>query len=138
MDSEALETRDDVCAFLGLDGTIDVADVDTRQNVATVPLSIPLRLLFNKVYRTFASGWSTRNIPNMPAYDLNAIGNVAAKPRALLRLWDFYRYKLPSRKYPPMNPDTRSFLETVYRTRNAGLADLIGQDVAARWPYMKP
>jgi hypothetical protein len=130
-------TIDDVCAYLGLEGTVDVAAIDSHQNVATVPLIIPLRYFGNWIYRAFASNISNRNIPNMPAYNPQTIGATGKGAKLSSRIWRFYRSRLPSRSYPPMKPDTRAFLERLFKNRNAGLSELIGRDVADRWPYMK-
>jgi hypothetical protein len=129
-------TIDSLCAYLGLKGTVDVASIDSHKNVASVPLIIPLRYFGNWIYSAFASNISNRNIPNMPAYDPQTVGATGKGTRVSSRLWRFYRNKMPSRKYPPMNPETRAFLEKLYKKRNAGLSDLIGCDVSDRWPYM--
>ena len=42
------------------------------------------------------------------------------------------------RPYPPMADNTRSVLEALYSRDNANLSELIGIDVARRWPYMEP
>ncbi len=87
--------------------------------------------------RAFASNISNRNLPNMPAYDPQTVGATGKGARLSSRIWRFYRSRLPSRSYPPMNPDTRVFLEKLFQNRNAGLSELIGRDVADRWAYMK-
>jgi hypothetical protein len=130
-------TIDGLCAYLGLEGTVDVSAIDSHQNVATVPLIIPLRYFGNWIYHAFASSISNRNIPNMPAYDPQTVGATGKGARLSSRIWRYYRNRLPSRRYPPMNPDTRVFLEKLFQNRNAGLSELIGRDVADRWTYMK-
>ena len=129
------ETVDEVCRYLGLSGSVELSTFDTRKNAATVPLSIPLRLLANRIYTTFASNTSLRNIPNMPGF--KDVVPKRSNDHPLVKVWDFYRQKLPSRKYPKMNPDTKSYLETLYRRLNSGLSTLISQDVSRYWPYMK-
>ncbi|MCP4606045.1 MAG: sulfotransferase [Proteobacteria bacterium] len=135
--SDKQGTTDALCAYLGLGGTVDVATVDSHKNVASVPLIIPLRYVGNWLYRFFASNLSNRNIPNMPAYDLATVGATGKGARWTSRIWRFYRSRLPSRRYPPMRPETRLFLEKLFKKKNAGLSEFIGVDVSARWPYMK-
>ena len=130
-------TVDDICQYLELEGSIDVSSINTHQNSATVPLEIPLRILANRLYLTFAANRSRRNIPNMPAYREPSEQEASAKSPILSRIWKLYRNRLPSRNYPPMADDTRSFLEKLYRRSNAGLSELIDDDVSRQWPCMR-
>jgi hypothetical protein len=126
---------DDICRYLGLADRIDVSRIDIYKNRATVPLVPPVRMLFNQLYLTFAANQSMRNIPNMPAYEPAKEGQPSRTPLAS-KLWRLYRNRLPSRKYPPMRNETRRFLQKLYRRANAGLSELIGEDVSRRWGYM--
>ena len=90
-----------------------------------------------RIYLTFAANRSRRNIPNMPAYREPSEQEASAKSPILSRIWKLYRNRLPSRNYPPMADDTRSFLEKLYRRSNAGLSELIDDDVSRQWPCMR-
>ena len=129
------ETIDDICRYLGLEGSVNLDAVKTRQNAATVPLNIPLRLMGNRLYTAVAAHKSLRNIPNMPGYT-DKVPKSETDPLPI-KLWDVYRQKLPSRKYPKMSPDTREYLEKLYGKLNRGLSDLVSRDLSRYWPYMK-
>ena len=74
----------------------------------------------------------------MPAYNPKTAGRGGQKSKPLLnRLFKRATGLLPARPYPPMSPQTRAFLEKLYRRMNGGLSDLIGRDVSRFWPYMR-
>ena len=127
---------DDLVEFLELEGKIDVAQIDTRQNASKAPLSLPLRLLGNRIYSALSTGHTTRNIPNMPGYDPRTVGKAGAGETSSSRFWEKMTGALPAWKYPPMGDHTRDFLEKYFRRENEGLSELIGQDVSRRWAYM--
>ncbi|MDD9939281.1 MAG: sulfotransferase [Myxococcales bacterium] len=129
-----------VCEYLGVP-MLDLDAVETHQNVSPVPFSVPLRLAFNRVMGRQLEG--RRKIPNMPGYELppadQALDRGPGPGAGLEKRWNqAVRAALPGRRLPPMADDTRSFLERLYARDNAGLGELIGEDVARRWPYMGP
>ncbi|MCP4676182.1 MAG: sulfotransferase [Deltaproteobacteria bacterium] len=127
---------DDLCRYLGLQSSVDLSQVDSHKNRSSRPLSMPLRLLANRVYRMAIAGKSYRNIPNMPSYNPSTIGR-RKKKTTLNKLWESASSLVPRRKIPPMEPSTREFLQQVFKRHNRGLAELVGEDVSARWGYMK-
>lgn len=134
--SDGQSAVDDVCAFLGLDPRVDLATVEPHQNRASAPLSLPARLLVNRIFRRFTAKSYRSRIPNMPGYDPGSVSSRLERHPLARRLADGYESLRPRRRYPPMRPETRAHLEGVFRRLNAGLSDLIGRDVAEHWPYM--
>ena len=130
---------DDLCDYLGIDGTIRLNAVDSHRNPARVPVFPPLRLVFNRFYRAFFAGLTFRNIPNMPGYDPSA--SIAGRRRKETtpagRLLAAYARYFTRKTYPPMRAETRRFLQEVFARANRGLSELIGRDVRRRWSYME-
>ena len=129
-----------VCHYLGIDPP-DLSTIDTHQNVSPRPLNIPARLAFNRMFGRLLP--QARRIPNMPGYTKPRPSKVGggllrsdggSDLRASLEV--ARRALLPNRKPPPMQQQTREFLQKLFARENAGLSELLGQDVAARWPYM--
>ncbi|MBW2260597.1 MAG: sulfotransferase [Deltaproteobacteria bacterium] len=134
--SDEQSTVDGVCAFLGLEPSIDLATVDPHKNRASPPLSLPARLLVNRLFQRFTAKSYRGRIPNMPSYDPGSLRSRIEKHPLARRLADGYESLRPRRRYPAMKPETRSHLEGVFRRLNAGLSELIGRDVSEHWPYM--
>lgn len=127
---------DDLCDFLGLNRALDVAQVSSHRNATRAPLHPPSRLLANRVLRRIAARRYDARVPNMPGYRAGSLRTEAFRHPAVDRLEDLLALVLPPRRAPPMAPDTRRFLEGVFRKRNRDLGALLDEDVAARWPYM--
>jgi hypothetical protein len=127
---------DEVAAFLGLAASVDLSRVSPHRNAANAPLWLTGRLAANRLLRPLLKKSYRRRIPNMSGYRPDRPWHErAADPRVqqALDLWEAVR---PKRRYPPMQPETRRFLEGVFRRANQGLSDLIGTDVSRRWPWM--
>lgn len=128
---------DEVCAFLGLDPSVDTSSVDPHRNPARPPLSLRARLAANSLLGRFTEKSYRARIPNMPGYDPDSLASRIEKHPLAQRLAETYDALRPRRRYPPMKPETRAHLEHVFRRANAGLSDLIGLDVSEHWPYMR-
>lgn len=133
------EVIDDVCAYLGLTTSLDIRQVETHHNAARAPLFVPGRFLANHIYSSLlAAKFSRRNIPNMPAYkEMDGDKTTPGLPSLWVRGYRSVVNRLPARRYPPMKEETRAFLQKLFRKRNRGLTELIGQDVSEFWEYMK-
>ncbi len=134
--SDEQSTVDDVCAFLGLDPGVDLSTVDPHRNRASPPLSLPARLLVNRLFQRFTAKSYAGRIPNMPSYRPDSLSSRIERHPLARRLADGYEALRPRRRYPPMRPETRAHLEGVFRRANTGLSELIGRDVSRHWPYM--
>jgi hypothetical protein len=126
-------TIDRVCAHIGLQQPPDLSRIETRQNAGIHPWSLPGRLWVNATFRPLFA--KRRRIPNTPGYQSQPPAAKAASHRG--SLIDTLGASLPKRRIPPMRPETRTFLEQLFRRENAGLSELLGTDVATRWPYMR-
>lgn len=116
--------------FLGLRSRLDVSGLRLHQHRGDAPLWPRLRLLQNRILR----GATIRPVAG-PAAEAAAPGRLQA---LALRLDAALRAaNPPARRYPEPRPETLAFLRDVFARENAGLADLIGVDVARWWPYMK-
>ncbi len=127
---------DDLTSFLGLSSPIDLAGIDTHRNPAPVPLSAGGRRLLNRLFGTLIADRTMRSLPNMPGFDPKARRTESQQHPELARWVRRYREFRGRGKLPPMNPETRLFLEKIYRRKNAGLSELIGRDISEFWPYM--
>ncbi len=130
-------TMDDLCRFLGLADSIDVSAVGAHRNKARPPLNLNARLLLNRTLGALVRVNYRRHLPNMPGYK-PAVPEAESKSSPILD-WVVERYYdlLPERKYPAMDPETRTLLEQVYRRANTGIDELLDCDVSQYWPYMK-
>lgn len=117
-------------AFLGLGSPLDVSGLRLHQHRGDAPLWPRLRLLQNRLLR----GATIRPV----AGPLQG-GPVPGRLHALvMRLEAALRAaNPPARRYPEPRPETVAFLQDVFARENAGLAGLIGVDLARYWPYME-
>jgi hypothetical protein len=133
---EPQRVTDDLCAYLGLPGSVDLTTVDKHRNAARAPLSLRARLLVNTSLRPLVAKSYNRKIPFMPGYRPDSVTARVERHPWFQRVSDWIEDVRPRRPYPPMNPDTRDFLAAVYRRRNAALQDLLGRDLTPFWPWM--
>lgn len=127
---------DDLTSFLGLGSPIDLAGIDTHRNPAPAPLSLSGRRLVNRVVGGLVDNRNIKRLPNMPGFDPTA-DRAKSEPHPVLAKWvRRYRALRGRGKLPEMQPETRAFLEKLFRRANAGLSELIGRDVSEFWSYM--
>lgn len=123
-------TIDEICEFLGL-GTIDISEVDANKNPAKVPRSIGLQIIYNRIFRNLAAKkYINSHLPSTPH------GN----PNKYLKIVDkvFKKVNLTSKKvYPPIDPQTKRFLQRLFAKENRELSELIGKNVQEYWPFME-
>ncbi|MBM4372623.1 MAG: sulfotransferase, partial [Deltaproteobacteria bacterium] len=127
---------DEVCAFLGLPGSVDLANVDIHRNAARAPLSLRARLLLNATLRPLVAKSYHRKIPFMPGYQPDSVTARVERHPWFRKAADRFEDLRPRRRYPPMQEDTRAFLAGVFRRRNAALPELLGRELTAWWPWM--
>lgn len=124
-----------VCDFVGLEDLPPIDAESQHSNAARPPWHLGSRLLVNHwLGHRFSF---PRPRPNLPHYRGPEASDGPARrlrwyEKVLLVLDD----NMPRRRPPPMKPETREHLQKVFAKRNAGLAELLGSDVRARWPYM--
>jgi hypothetical protein len=129
---------DEVAAFLGLDEGVDLSRVSPHRNAANAPLWLGGRLAANRLLRPLLKKSYRRRIPNMSGYRPDRPWHERTAEPRVQRAVDLWETLRPKRRYPPMRPETRAFLEGVFRRANEGLSELIGVDVSRRWPWMEP
>ncbi|GIV61822.1 MAG: sulfotransferase [Rhodothermaceae bacterium] len=122
----------DLCSFLGVPYEEAMAAGDRHHNRARTPRWVRLMLWQNRLLRGQAVAPYAGFLPGMPAVERSVSGR-------LIRFVDRGLRYVNRRegRYPPMRPETRDFLARLFARENAGLSDLIGQDVAAYWPSMR-
>jgi len=125
-------TVNEICEFLELDTNIDIRSLNTHVNKALVPRSIKIQLLFNNFFKTKISGRKYQSY-HLPNADINN------HPRFLSWISKmFHQLNLtPEKQYPPMNPETRKFLECLFAKENRGLSELVEIPLDKFWPYMR-
>jgi hypothetical protein len=118
------------CAFLGLETTVDLAEIATHRNPSRYPRSVRLKLLSNRVFRERAGDRYIAHLPNMPP---------AVRPRVGASLERLVERVNPLRTGapPPMKPETRAFLQRFFARENRGIEDLIRMNVWDYWAYMR-
>jgi len=128
---------DRVCAHIGC-STIDTSTVSTHKNSASPPWNLSARLLWNRMAPGVARKRYDRRIPGMSVSPRCAQPPPRAQlPDALARPLDWIETRLPKRRYPALRAETRARLERHFREENAELSDLLEEDVAKRWPWMR-
>ncbi|HUT79245.1 MAG TPA: sulfotransferase [Polyangia bacterium] len=129
---------DELCAFIGLSSSVDVTKVEVHRNASSAPVSLHARLLGNRIYTSLVrSRKSFKNIPNMPHFEMKPASAQAPPRSKVAAACHAVVEARPGRKYPPMKPGTKEFLQQVFRKKNDGLSALLGRDVSAYWAYMK-
>jgi hypothetical protein len=121
----------DVLEFLELPKTLDTKVLRTHWNRGQIPLSPRLQLLRNRLIRGRAGRMYYDHLPmNVTRPWHSQIGDKAQYAVHLaFRLANPMRENSP----PPMRPETRAFLNDLFRKANAGLSELIGIDVEQKW-----
>jgi hypothetical protein len=125
-----------VLDFLGLERLVDVSEVSSHRNATRAPLHPPTRLLLNRLLSPIVARRYSSRVPGMPSYRPRSAQAELHRHPFWEGLEDWLDKALPARRPPPMAKDTRRALQGIFRKQNAGLSELLGEDVAARWPYM--
>lgn len=134
--AEPLVVLRQVCDFLGLDELPPVDERARHSNAARPPLHMKARLLVNHwLGHRFTFPRPRPNLPNYEGPQAPSTQTRALRwyEEALLTVNE----RLPRRPHAPMAAATRAHLQKVYAKRNAGLSELLGADVGARWQYMR-
>lgn len=123
---------DKICAFLGVEGTIDMTKVPTKKkNVAKTPRFYRIHLLLNALAR----GFGASNLGPVIKQECNRKQRWCLPLRVIRKLQTL---NLSGRKYPPMNFETRRQREEFYRRENNGLEQIIDINLGQYWPCMRP
>lgn len=118
----------EVCSFLGLSTSVNVASAETHQNQSPVPRWPGLQLLFN--YCT--TGVEAHSEDRLP---------YPAKPQSSYALQGLVHHlrqlNLTPRRPPPMNESVRACLAQIFARKNRGLSDLLDVDLSTYWPFLR-
>lgn len=128
-------TIDEICEFLGLQGSIDVDKIDRHRNRTPGFRSVKAQRIYNLVFRNLATRAYLQHLPDMPYQDLSY-----RKQPKLFRIFNglFQNYNRTSTKvYPAMKPTTQRFLQKLFAKENKGLSHLIDSDVQRYWTYFE-
>ncbi len=120
-----------VTTFLGLSEKIDVASVKSHRNPGTMPRSLPLHLLCNRVVGPLNHHEYSQHLQTEGASPPKPPLSYYAK-RGLKKLHRVVNRSKPG-KPPAMKAETRQMLDRMYQRVNAGLADLAGEPLDASW-----
>jgi len=120
---------DEVCAFLGLTSTVNVAEANAHQNRSPVPRWPGLQRVLN-YWATGVEGRGDRSLP------------YAQKPQSPYVLqglvYHLRQLNLTTRREtPPMRDATRKCLAQIFARKNRGLGDLLDVDPAKHWPCLR-
>jgi hypothetical protein len=142
-------TVDDVCAFLGLPKSVDTARVPTWVNRTRYPRSLRLQLTYNRLLRPIRRRTLHTDLPHAgrsleetTASAEAAVAGDEPPPSLKGRLAHTLgsldrRLNVRRGRRPPLDPHTRDFLVQYFARENAGLSDLLGEDVTAVWPNFR-
>ncbi|MFW5968753.1 MAG: sulfotransferase family protein [Persicimonas sp.] len=127
---------DELCEFIGVEAIIDVEQTRSHSNRSTLPLHPNIRRAANWLRQWTPSMWFADHLPKMPGgapqcYRHMRSHEIAA--HVLAAGVDRILEWLPRVGYPPIEADTRVFLENVFIRENVDLSDLIGRDLASHW-----
>jgi hypothetical protein len=118
----------EVIGFIGLPQPPTLPSMAHR-NPARVPRSITAQLWRNRLFRD--------RVVNRFRGHLPGTSRPGGAQEQIVR-GRFARWNLRTdRRPPPMRPETHRFLNALFRRENAGLSELIGQDVEQHW-YRDP
>lgn len=123
---------DEVCGFLGLEGTVAVDSVDMNKNAARVPRSSSMKQFFNKIDPTREDFRYTSHLPG-PEVEESGVNPLRQARRFVHNIFDDASMVAAREDYPPMDEDTRTFLATLFRRRNSGLSEIVGRDLTKWW-----
>ena len=117
---------DEVCSFLGVSPSVDVARTQAHKNKSPVPRWPGLQRLLNYV-TTGVEGHGDTGLPypRTPQSPYVVQGLVYH-----LRQLNLTTHRDP----PPMDEAARNCLRQIFGRQNAGLADLLDVDLPAHWP----
>jgi len=126
------EVVDEVCDFLELDGSVDVAEAESHQNRAKVPRFPRLKWHLNQLDPSNRA-FSYRNDLPEGTEGTARPGLVRRVQRGLYDVLDDATMVGAREDYPPMADETRDFLTDVFERHNRGLASLLGRDLSDWW-----
>lgn len=120
---------DNVCSFLGLSTSVNLAKVEAHKNKSPVPRWPGIQRLFNYL----ATGVEGRGDTRLP---------YPKKPQSPYVVQGLVHHLrelnlTTGRDTPPMNDATRSCLQQIFRRRNRGLSDMIDANLSNHWPCMR-
>jgi hypothetical protein len=122
---------DEVCAFLRIETSIDLTDVDDHTNASKVPRWLQLHLWLNRCSALLRDNYSS-HLPGKTSATLSTRELLQRKIYSRLQDWN-----LQAGSYPPMNPDTRRHLSKLYGQKNRGLGEILSVDLGDYWPCMQ-
>jgi hypothetical protein len=118
---------DDVCTFLDVPKTIDVADVNDHANPSKAPRWLGLQLWLNRHSRSLDDRYGS-HLPGESVASLSVGDRLQRRVYARLKRWNSR-----SGSYPPMNPKTRRHLSQIYGQKNRGLGEFIEANPEEHW-----
>ena len=114
-----------VARFIGATVPADLRLDEIHRNPARVPRSLRFQLWRNRLVRDRTAARFRGHLPGSAA-------GMGLRERAVRGRWAAWNLDT-NRRPPAMAPETRRFLDDLFRSENAGLADLIGLDVDRYW-----
>lgn len=120
-----------ICDYLEIDRALLPTDaLDTHTNAALTPRHVRLELAHNRWFRRAGNLRYVSELPVVPPHARATSRRFVSRAAARL-----YRLANPlmDNAPPPMNPDTRAFLDRFFQRELAGLDDLLGRDVLSTW-----
>jgi hypothetical protein len=135
-------TVDDVCAFLGLAGSVDTSRVPTWSNKTMYPRSLWMQLAYNRLVRPVAQRRRLQGggLPRVAGSEEGSFTGppFSLKHRALRAVATLdRRLNMRPGRRPPLDPHTRDHLARYFARENAGLSALLGEDLAVLWPNLQ-
>jgi hypothetical protein len=118
---------DEVCAFLDVPTSIDLADVNDHANPSKVPRWLRLQLWLNRRSRSLDDRYGS-HLPGESEGSFSVRDRVLGRVYARLKRWN-----LRFGSYPPMHPETRRHLSRIYGQKNRGLGELIEANPEKHW-----
>ena len=118
---------DDVCEFLDVPASIDVADVNDHANSSKVPRWFRLQLWLNRHSRSLSNRYGS-HLPGESSVSFFIGDRFRQKIYSRLKRWN-----LQAGSYPPMNPRTRRHLSQIYGQKNRGLGEIIAPNPKEHW-----
>lgn len=118
---------DRICDVLGVSSNLDLGSIETHRHPSVYPRFPGIQLRLNRWLREYTAHRRYHSLPGMPDPKRSALLDFIRN-----RVCDF---NLSNREKPPMDSDTRSFLQSVFQRENQGLGEIIDPEPSDYWDW---
>jgi len=131
---ETQSVVNEVCSYLGLQGTVDIDEVQSHSNASSCPQWLGVYLTLNYALKGLEGRIYRSHWPGEPSEELLSENDTGR--RLLRNILYALRSRIPRKdSYPPMDESVRERLTQLYARENQGLGEMIDADLETYWPF---